>query len=339
MDTCTWAPTVFSGMGTEPGAKRFPAGAELTDGVRARAEGIEALGLSHLLIAQRWWGSADEIEGSSLDCLAMTAYFAAITTRLNLVTAIHPGFFEPTAIAKWGSTMDRLTGGRWSINVTSGWNLREFDMYGIDALTHDARYARSREFIEVLRGAWAGRPFSYRGTYYQTDELVLEPPPISELVVYQGGQSPAALDMAANLSDWMFLNGGTVEKISGIVTSVRDAATAAGRNVRFALYAAPLCRATDADAWAEIDARLARIDPALIEQRKQTVSGAEGMWRGDDPLSHLDTNEGFAARLIGSPDTVFERIKAFRDAGVGMMHLDLSDTLFREEVLPAVQAL
>ena len=44
---------------------------------------IEGLGLSHLLIAQRWWGSGLEIEGSSLDCLAMTALFATHTERIR----------------------------------------------------------------------------------------------------------------------------------------------------------------------------------------------------------------------------------------------------------------
>jgi FMNH2-dependent dimethyl sulfone monooxygenase len=95
---------------------------------------IESLGLSHLLVAQRWWGSGLEIEGSSLDATAMTAWFAAHTHSVQLVTAIHPGFFQPAAIAKWGASIDRMTGGRWSINVTSGWNLAEFDMYGVDRL-------------------------------------------------------------------------------------------------------------------------------------------------------------------------------------------------------------
>ena len=64
------------------------------------------------------------------------------------------------------------------------------------------------------------------------------------------------------------------------------------------------------------------------------------MWSDDaDELSALDSNEGYAARLIGSPDTVIERIEALHAAGVDMLHLDLRDKLFCEAVLPAVQAL
>jgi FMNH2-dependent dimethyl sulfone monooxygenase len=341
MQTCTWAPTVF--QGTQVVERHPPTSMPQGDNLRgitgSLVERIEALNITHLLIAQRWWGNGEEIEGSSLDCLAMTAWFAAITSRINLVTAIHPGFFMPSAIAKWGATIDRLTEGRWAINVTSGWNLAEFDMYGIEPLSHDQRYERSAEFIEVLRGAWAG-PFDYAGHHYQVADLDLEPRPTSALQVFQGGQSDAAIAMAARHSDWMFLNGGPPAKIEAIIAKVRKASAEQGRTVRFALYAAPLCRATHDAAWNEIDASLANIDPELVTRRRSRVSGAQGMWSEDaDPLSMLDTNEGYASRLIGTPDEIVQNAQAFKDMGVDMLHLDLRDDLFVREALPAIQSM
>ena len=343
MLTCTWAPTVFAGnqvVDKRSGPATLPAGDDLLDLTTGLVQRYEAMGLSHLLIAQRWYGSGDEIEASSLDCLAMTALFAGCTDRLQLITAIHPGFFQPAAIAKWGATLDLLSRGRWAINLTSGWNLQEFDMYGIDPLSHDERYARSSEFLEVLRGAWDRERFSFDGRYYQIKDLELEPRPTHPLTIYQGGQSEAAMTMAANHSDWMFLNGGSPEKIASLIDRARAACGATGRELRFAVYAAPLCRETDGAAWEEIDARLARIDQGLLARRRERTGGAEGMWSDDaDELSALDSNEGYAARLIGSPDTVIERIEALHAAGVDMLHLDLRDKLFCEAVLPAVQAL
>ena len=337
MLTCTWAPTVFGGMELAGGTRRdTPVGPVLNDFIRDFSERIESLGLSHLLIAQRWWGSGVEMESSSLDCTAMTALFAAYTTRIQLVTAIHPGFFHPAVAAKWAATIDRISGGRWSINVTSGWNLAEFDMYGIDTLEHDERYRRSIEFIELLRGAWANERFSYQGDYFQCADLELEPRPTGALEVFQGGQSDAAIAMAAGNSDWMFLNGGSLEKTQGIIEKVRGRAAATGRNVRFALYGHPLCRPTDAEAWQEIERRIAALDPTIREKRRSSTAGAEGMWAAEDDLSHLDTNEGFSTRLIGSPETIMERIEAYRAIGVEMLHLALGDPLFEAEVLPAV---
>ena len=336
MLTCTWAPTVFAGpqvVATNPKGE-FPDSGALQGAVLPALERIEALGLSHVLIAQRWWGSGVEMEGSSLDCLAMTALFAAHTKRIRLVTAIHPGFFHPAAIAKWGTTMDWISGGRWDINVTSGWNLREFDMYGIDTLEHDERYARAAEFIDVLRGAWTTTPFSYEGRFYRANNLELEPRPSTPLTVFQGGQSDDAVAMAAARSDWMFLNGGSLERIEGIIERVRTACRATGRTVRFALYAAPLVRRTDAEAWAEIETRIGAIDRDLVKRRRAATSGAEGMWATAEDLSLLDTNEGYAARLIGSPDTVYERLEALKSLGIEMLHFDTRDKLFNETILP-----
>lgn len=327
-------------MDKTPTPASLPEGADLQALTTRLVKGYEDLGVSHLLIAQRWWGDGRQIEASSLDCLAMTSLFAAVTQKMHLITAIHPGFFQPTAIAKWGSTIQQLTAGRWSINVTSGWNMQEFDMYGVDKLTHDARYQRAAEFIQVLRGAWQHSPFSYRGNYYQTDDLMLEPQPQFPLQIYQGGQSEAAIQMAANHADWMFLNGGDLERIEEIVGKVRQACVTTGRQVRFAMYAAPLCRDTDDSAWAEIEARLQRIDHGLLQQRQQRIQqGAQGMWADADALSALDTNEGYAARLIGSAETIMQRIRAYHDAGIEMLHLDLRDNLFNERVLPQLAAI
>jgi FMNH2-dependent dimethyl sulfone monooxygenase len=299
----------------------------------------EELGIDFLLVAQRWWGTGAEIEGSSYDCLAMTAFYAALTQRIRLITAIHPGFFLPAAIAKWGASIDRLSGGRWAINVTTGWHEAEFGMYGANLLEHDERYARSREFIEVLRGAWSQEELNYTGRFYQVSNLRLEPHPLSSaLEVWQGGQSDAAREMAASHSDWMFLNGGPPEKIRGIVEDVRARAARAGRSVRFALYAIPLCRETDAEAQHDLEAMLDGVDSAMVARRSARTGGARGMWASpDDPLTQLDTNEGFASRLTGSPDTIVSRMIEFHELGVECFHLTLHDELFNREVLPRLR--
>jgi FMNH2-dependent dimethyl sulfone monooxygenase len=344
--TCTWAPTVLSAPRLTEHQQSSPNllipdvhGPDLVEKMLAPVRRAEALGIDYLLVAQRWWGTGEEIEGSTYDCLAMTDFYAAHTDRIRLITAIHPGFFLPAPIAKWGATLDRLTGGRWSINVTTGWHEQEFGMYGAPLLGHDDRYARSREFIEILRGAWSGEEFSYAGRYYAVHGLKLEPRPLSRAPeVWQGGQSPAAIAMAAAHSDWMFLNGGPPDKIRTIIAQVRERAEAARRNPRFALYAIPLCRESDAEAQDAVEEMIESIDPAAIERRRLRVGGAQGMWQpSDDPLTTLDSNEGFASRLIGSPKTILERMAEFRAIGIDCFHLALHDRLFNSAVLPQLK--
>src|SRR5262249_38277966 len=184
--TCTWAPTALSGpqlLG--PGRRESKRLIPEASGDALRASMVEPvlraeeLGIDYLLVAQRWWGTGAEIEGSSYACLAMTAFYAALSRCIGLITAGHPGFFLPAPIAKWGASLDRLSGGRWAINVTTGWHEAEFGMYGADLLEHDERYARSREFIEVLRGAWSQEPPNYACRFYRISNLRLEPRPLS----------------------------------------------------------------------------------------------------------------------------------------------------------------
>ncbi len=249
--TSTWAPTGMANLQLTKKVRSGSAsvaelsGEALQERLLRNVRTAEELGIDYLLVAQRWWGTGAEIEGSTYDCIAMTAFYAAHTTRMRLITAIHPGFFLPAVIAKWGATLDRLTGGRWSINVTSGWHEAEFGMFGADLLEHDERYARSTEFIELMRRAWSGDELNFDGRFYKTHGLRVEPQPVAPLEIWQGGQSPAAIEMAARHSDWMYLNGGAPEKIGGIIEKVRARAEAIGRRVRFALYAIPLCRSTD----------------------------------------------------------------------------------------------
>jgi len=69
-----------------------------------------------------------------------------------------------------------------------------------------------------------------------------------------------------------------------------------------------------------------------------SVGGAQGMWADDeDPLAWLDTNEGFASRLIGSPQTILQRMLEFHQIGVDCFHLTLDDERFNQEVLPVLQ--
>ena len=172
--TCTWAPTALAAPDLTGKAKdeesvwggklvhTGQSGPALQKRLLAPVQQAEALGIDYLLVAQRWWGTGQEIEGSSYDCLAMTDFYAAHTEKIHLITAIHPGFFLPAPIAKWSATLDCITNGRWSINVTSGWHEAEFGMYGAELIEHDdvtrARVSSSRSY------AAHGRKKSFRLT-------------------------------------------------------------------------------------------------------------------------------------------------------------------------------
>lgn len=105
----------------------------------------------------------------------------AIGSRLNRMrsmVAVHPGLWHPTLIAKLAVTLDRMCKGGMAINIVTGANEAEFQMFGGTAvLKDDDRYVRATEFIEIIKGMWASSQFSYEGKFYQvrSSELRLAP--------------------------------------------------------------------------------------------------------------------------------------------------------------------
>jgi alkanesulfonate monooxygenase SsuD/methylene tetrahydromethanopterin reductase-like flavin-dependent oxidoreductase (luciferase family) len=80
------------------------------------------------------------------------------------------------------------------------------------------------------------------------------------------------------------------------------------------------------------------LDERMVARRKLRTAGARGMWASqEDRLTVLDTNEGYASRLVGSPQTVLNRMLQFHELGIECFHLTLHDELFNTEVLPALK--
>ena len=90
------------------------------------------------------------------DAWLTTAMLSEVTERLKFLVAFRPGLLSPTLAAQMAATFQRLSGGRLLLNVVTGGEAAEQRAYG-DFLDKDARYARTDEFLHVVRGAVAGR--------------------------------------------------------------------------------------------------------------------------------------------------------------------------------------
>ena len=108
--------------------------------------------------------------GPDFEAWILAAAVSSWTRRIKTMTAVHPGLWHPTLVAKMAASLDRLTRGRTAINLVTGWNVEEHRMFGGDALLeNDDRYLRAEEFVHVLRGMWSTSPFSYHGRFYQVE--------------------------------------------------------------------------------------------------------------------------------------------------------------------------
>src|SRR5438067_12379373 len=105
----------------------------------------EEIGFDLTLIAELNLNDIKGADAPSLDAWSTAAALAAVTERLELMVAVRPTFHPPALLAKQAANIDRISGGRLTLNVVSSWWSSEARQYGVGFDQHDARYARTEE--------------------------------------------------------------------------------------------------------------------------------------------------------------------------------------------------
>ena len=335
-----WMP-VFGGWLRNVEDEGMPATFEYQRELALRAE---AIGWDLTLIAEL---NLNDIKGPEADCLeawTTAAALAPLTKQLELMTAVRPNFRLPALVAKETATIDHISGGRFTLNVVSAWWEAESLQYGGTWVAHDERYARTAEFLAVLKGMWTNDEFSLEGRYYTIRNARLAPKPVQRPwpVLYAGGESPAAKDLIARECDAYLMHGDPPERIAakvGDMQSLRDANGLAPMVYGVAGYV--VCRATETAAQREIE---------RITDVRQNAAGYANyeQWLANTQLEqrvsledYSVSNRGLKAGLTGTPEQIADRIRAFEQAGVDLLLLQFSPQLeemerFAEEVMPLV---
>lgn len=293
------------------------------------------------------------------DAWVTCAALAATTSRLEFLVAFRPGFLLPTLAAQQAATFQRLSGGRLRLNVVTGGDPVEQRAYG-DFLDHDARYARTAEFLEVLRRCFTGERFDFAGEHVRVEGAGLTTPVDDVPPVYLGGASGPAEDVSARLVDTYLTWGEPPSMVRERLDRVREKAAAAGRSLRFGIRLHVVSRDTPEQAWAEADRMLAGMPAAAIAAtqdrfaRMDSVGQARmaSLHRGSagDGARSLEVSpglwagiglvrEGAATALVGSHEQVAERIAEYAELGFeefvlsGYPHLEEAWRV-GEQVLP-----
>jgi len=100
----------------------------------------------------------------------VAAYAAQHSERLGFLVSHRPGFVAPTLAARAFATLDQFAGGRIAIHIITGGSDAEMARDG-DHSIKDERYARTDEYLDILKLAWTSdEPFDYHGTYYEVTD-------------------------------------------------------------------------------------------------------------------------------------------------------------------------
>src|ERR1700734_3058921 len=225
------------------------------------ARSAEQLGFAAVLTPTGTWCE---------DAWLATAALIGETSRLKFLVAFRPGLISPTLAAQMAATYQRLSRGRLLLNVVTGGQADEQRRFG-DHLSHDERYARTAEFLAIVRGAWTGRPFDFSGEYYQVEGATVMRPPDPVPGVYFGGSSVAAGPVAARYVDTYLTWGEPPAQVAAKLAWIHGLAAAEGRALRFGIRLHVITRDTEEEAWAVAGALLDRLDPAEIDKAQKIL--------------------------------------------------------------------
>jgi dimethylsulfone monooxygenase len=299
--------------------------------VRDLAAQSEQDGFDLSLIAELNLNDIKGHRAPSLDCWTLAPAVAAATSTLELMLAVRPNYHSPALTAKSLSTLDVIAPGRISLNVVSSWWKDEAAQYGAPFDVHDARYARTQEWLEVVSRLLSEDTVTHHGPLYELEGAVLEPKPSRLPPVYMGGESPKAKEVIAAQADAYVMHGDAPEVIAAKVADLNARRAAARRDpMVFGVSGYVICRDTEAEAQAELARILdVRSSPEAYASYRDFVAGSQ--LESQVSLEEYSvSNRGLRSGLIGTPDQITSRLRAYEEAGVGLMLLQFSPQ--REEM-------
>ena len=297
------------------------------DYVSRLARRSEEIGFSLTLVAELNLNDIKGVEAPSLDAWSTAAALAAVTRRLELMVAVRPTFHLPALLAKQAANIDHISGGRVSLNVVSSWWADEATQYGVAFDTHDDRYARTSEWLDVVDGVWKKSHFSYAGRYYRVENTVLEPKPLSRPrpTIYAGGESEAAKELITRQCDAYVMHGDSPEVIR---EKVVDMAARRERHglppMQYGVAGYAIVRDSEAEARRERE-RITdvRQNAAGFANYQQWLAGTQ-LERRMSLEEYSVSNRGLRTGLVGTPEQVRERIEELEAAGVDLLLLQFS---------------
>jgi pyrimidine oxygenase len=179
---------------------------ELNKKVVQRAEHY-GLDFALSMIKLRGFGGASEFWDYNLESFTLMAGLAAVTSKIKLFASTAVLTLPPAMVARMATTIDNISGGRFGINIVSGWQKAEYDQMGMwpgDAY-FGYRYEYSTEYVRVMKELWADGVSNFQGKHFHMEDCRMKPVPHGEVKLVAAGQSPVGMAFAATYCDYNFI--------------------------------------------------------------------------------------------------------------------------------------
>ena len=310
------------------------------------AEGVEYLRQAEQLGVECAWAP----EFWAGDALTPLAYLAARTERIRLGTGIvQLGSRTPAMLAMSAMSMQALSGGRFVLGVgVSGPQVME----GWHGVRFDRPVRRTRETIEIIRLISAGERVSYDGEVYTLPLPGGEGRPIRSRMapvhvpVYVASLGPANLRLTGEVADGWIGNSFMPESAEVFLDPIRAGAESAGRSLAdIDVTVAAAVEFTDdveeagrrhAEGYAFTFGAMGSAttnfynDAFARQGFGEDVAAVQRLWLAGDleaARRRVPIEIGLRTNLIGTDAIVRDRLRLYRDAGVGMIRAGLPEGL------------
>jgi alkanesulfonate monooxygenase SsuD/methylene tetrahydromethanopterin reductase-like flavin-dependent oxidoreductase (luciferase family) len=206
----------------------------------ALAKLAEEMEFEALVPVARWhgFGGATNPQGPGFEAYTWAAGIAASTSKPGVFATSHISLNHPIIAAKQSTVIDHISGGRYTLNIVTGWNQPEIDMFGSVMMTHQDRYACAEEWLAIIKRLWTeDASFDHEGKFYKITKGYLAPKPIQAPypAVMNAGASERGRHFATKYSDLVFtvIRTGGLEEVRAHVQAYHKLAREEyGREVR-----------------------------------------------------------------------------------------------------------
>ncbi|MBB5159411.1 LLM class flavin-dependent oxidoreductase [Saccharopolyspora phatthalungensis] len=307
-----------------------------------QAKALEEHGWGGALIGTGW---------GRPDTFTVATALAAQTTTFQPLIAVRPGYWHPANFASAAATLDHLTQGRVLINIVSGKD--NLSAYGDSEGNQADRYARTKEFIQIVRKLWTEENVTYSGEHFSVTDSTVTPRTVvrgerNHPRLYFGGASRAAEEVAATEADVQLFWGEPLDGIGERIDRLKQLSEKLGREhppLEYGLRVTTLVRDSTEQAWTDAEAKVAEMakGKGIVSRdpNRQNAAGQRRLLdlaaRGEVLDDNLYTTPGKfggggagTTWLVGSAEDVAKSLRKYQSLGI--THFVLSDTPYLPEI-------
>jgi pyrimidine oxygenase len=303
------------------------------------------LDFSMSMIKLHGFGGETRFWNEGLDSIALMAGLAAATTKIRVLATVPMLAVHPAVAARQSVTINQISGGRFGLNLVTGWSPGEYAPYGLwpgDSHFRD-RYDYATEYTQILRDFWSTGESNFKGKYFQMDGAeVLPMPEGGHIPIVCAGRSGKGLEFTARFGDWSFING-SFDRLADAKEEVLAAAAKAGRQVKTLPVLHLVMGATDAEAHERLRHIEEGADIEAIENmRRDMKQNAKPGATGGTAESALKQSLFVGTEpLVGGYDTVAKKLRELDEQGFDGAMMQCTDYLedvrnLAEHVFPRI---